>query len=135
MVETHSEKRLIGYARVSTVRQTLDSQLEQLRAAGCSRRNIYRERATGARPDRRELNEMLRKPAPGDVVTVTRIDRPTRVTCESNNRRTGYRVALADFPITPLCGTRRADADPPILSRARTARRHLRRGAKFCSMS
>jgi hypothetical protein len=34
--------------RVSTVGQTLDSQLEKLRAAGCSSRNIYREKATGA---------------------------------------------------------------------------------------
>ena len=49
MPETHPEKRLIGYARVSTVGQTLDSQLEQLRAAGCSSRNIYREKVTGAR--------------------------------------------------------------------------------------
>ena len=80
MTETHPEKRLIGYARVSTYRQTLDSQLEQLRAAGCSSRNIYREKATGARPDRRELNRMLRKLAPGDVVTVTRIDRLARST-------------------------------------------------------
>src|SRR5712672_1208817 len=80
MVETHPEKRLIGYARVSTYGQTLDSQLEQLRAAGCSSRNIYREKATGARPDRRELNRMLSKLAPGDVVTVTRIDRLARST-------------------------------------------------------
>ena len=80
MVETHLEKRLIGYARVSTYGQTLDSQLEQLRAAGCSSRNIYRERVTGARADRRELNRMLGKLAPGDVVTVTRIDRLARST-------------------------------------------------------
>ena len=48
MTETHPEKRFIGYARVSTYGQTLDSQLEQLRAAGCSSCNIYRERVTGA---------------------------------------------------------------------------------------
>jgi hypothetical protein len=80
MVETHPEKRLIGYARVSTYGQTLDSQLEQLRAAGCSSRNIYREKVTGVRADRRELNRMLGKLAPGDVVTVTRIDRLARST-------------------------------------------------------
>src|SRR5438270_11902381 len=56
MHETHPEKRLIGYARVSTYGQTLDSQLEQLRNAGCNGRNIYREKVTGARADRRELN-------------------------------------------------------------------------------
>src|SRR3954469_5515598 len=49
MTETDPEKRLIGYARVSTYGQTLDTQLEQLRSAGCSSRNIYREKATGAR--------------------------------------------------------------------------------------
>src|SRR5271163_835550 len=80
MVETHPEKRLIGYARVSTYGQTLDSQLEQLRAAGCSSRNIYREKVTGARADRRELNRMLGKLGPGDMVTVTRIDRLARST-------------------------------------------------------
>ncbi len=63
-LETHPEKRLIGYARVSTYGQTLDSQLEQRRAAGCGSRNIYREEVTGARADRRELNRMLGKPRP-----------------------------------------------------------------------
>src|SRR5689334_12198971 len=80
MTETHPGKRLIGYARVSTYGQTLDSQLEQLRKAGCASRNIYREKVTGARADRRELNRMLDKLGPGDVVTVTRIDRLARST-------------------------------------------------------
>ena len=80
MNETHPDKRLFGYARGSTCGLTLDSQLEQLRAAGCASRSIYREKATGARPDRRELNRMLGKLAPGDVVTVTRIDRLARST-------------------------------------------------------
>jgi DNA invertase Pin-like site-specific DNA recombinase len=80
MTETHPEKRLIGYARVSTYGQTLDSQLDQLRKAGCTSRNIYREKVTGARADRRELNRMLGKLGPGDVVTVTRIDRLARST-------------------------------------------------------
>ena len=82
MTETHPEKRLIGYARVSTYGQTLDSQLDQLRKAGCSSRNIYREKVTGARADRRELNRMLGRLAPGDAVTVTRIDRLARSTLD-----------------------------------------------------
>jgi DNA invertase Pin-like site-specific DNA recombinase len=77
-----ADRRLIGYARVSTYGQTLESQLEQLRAAGCSGRNIYREKVTGTRADRRELLRMLKRLAPGDVVTVTRIDRLARSTLD-----------------------------------------------------
>jgi DNA invertase Pin-like site-specific DNA recombinase len=80
MTETQPEKRLFGYARVSTYGQTLHNQLDHLRKAGCSSRNIYREKVTGARADRRELNRMLGKLGPGDVVTVTRIDRLARST-------------------------------------------------------
>src|SRR5436853_5682676 len=94
MVETHSKKRLVGYARVSTYGQTLDVQLEQLRAAGCSSRNIYREKVTGARPDRRELNRMLGKLAPGDVVTVTRIDRLARRGPPAARRNRASRCSL-----------------------------------------
>ena len=42
--EPPPENRRLGYARVSTYGQTLDSQLEQLRAAGCTTK-IYREKA------------------------------------------------------------------------------------------
>ncbi len=82
MTETHPEKRLIGYARLSTYGQTLDAQVDQLRKAGCGSWNIYREKVTGARADRRELNRMLAKLAPGDMVTVTRIDRLARSTLD-----------------------------------------------------
>ena len=43
--------------------------------------SLYREKVTGARPDRRELNRIRSSElAPGNVVTVTRIDRPARST-------------------------------------------------------
>lgn len=73
-----SETRRLGYARVSTYGQTLDAQLEQLRAEGCVR--IFREKVSGARADRRELLKLLKALAPGDMVTVTRIDRLARST-------------------------------------------------------
>ena len=50
MTDTHLVKRLIGYVRVSTYGQTFDSQLEQLRKAGCKSRNIYKEKVTGGGP-------------------------------------------------------------------------------------
>lgn len=78
MTETQPQNRCVGYARVSTYGQTLDAQLEQLRAEGCAR--IYREKASGAKADRRQLLRLLDDLAPGDVVTVTRIDRLARST-------------------------------------------------------
>src|ERR1700736_2222016 len=73
MTKTHPQNRPLGYARVSTYGQTPDAQLEQLRGAGCTK--IYREKVTGARSDRREHLKRFKALAPGDVVTVTRIDR------------------------------------------------------------
>ena len=53
MTESQPKTRRLGYARVSTYGQTLDAQLEQLRKEGCAK--IYREKASGAQADRREL--------------------------------------------------------------------------------
>ncbi len=78
MTETDTPSRRLGYARVSTYGQTLDAQLEQLRAEGCGK--IYREKASGAQADRHELLRLLKSLAPGDMVTVTRIDRLARST-------------------------------------------------------
>src|SRR6266852_7312876 len=78
MTGTHPQNRPLGYARVSTYGQTLHAQFAELQGAGCSK--IYREKVTGAHSDRRELLKMLKALAPGDVVTVTRIDRLARST-------------------------------------------------------
>jgi DNA invertase Pin-like site-specific DNA recombinase len=73
------DDRRLGYARVSTIGQTLEAQLEQLRADGCGR--IYREKVSGAHASsRRELQRMLKALETGDVVVVTRIDRLARST-------------------------------------------------------
>ena len=66
-------KMYIGYARVSTQGQTLESQLEELGKGGCSK--IYRETASGARISRPQLQSLLKALDPGDVVVVTRLDR------------------------------------------------------------
>jgi DNA invertase Pin-like site-specific DNA recombinase len=66
-----------GYARVSTTDQNLAGQTAALRAAGCE--VIRTEKASGTtmqgRPELATLLEFLR---PGDVLTVTRIDRLAR---------------------------------------------------------
>jgi predicted site-specific integrase-resolvase len=98
MTGTQPQDRRLGYARVSTYGQTLDNQLEQLRAAGCTAK-IYREKVTGAHNDRRELLKMLKALAPGDVVTVTRIAPSTYSaslpTAEIDRRTEGRSTAAA----------------------------------------
>lgn len=69
---------LIGYCRVSTDAQELTQQREALAAVGCAR--IFAEKVSGAKRDRAELARMLDHLRPGDVVTVTRLDRLARNT-------------------------------------------------------
>lgn len=68
---------IIGYARVSTVGQSLESQIEQLKEAGCEK--IYQEKATGtSRTKRPQLELLLDNVRDGDTVKVTKIDRLAR---------------------------------------------------------
>ncbi|GAM09486.1 resolvase [Geobacter sp. OR-1] len=69
---------LIGYARVSTTDQNLESQIDQLVAAGCLK--IYQEKVSGVKQDRPELAAMLDYVREGDVVIVTKLDRIGRST-------------------------------------------------------
>lgn len=62
-----------GYARVSTNEQSLDIQVQKLKDAGCD--EIFSEKASGAKNDRKELNRLLEKLRKGDTVCVVRLDR------------------------------------------------------------
>lgn len=63
----------IGYARVSTKEQNLDSQINDLKQAGCE--TIYSEKMSGAKTDRPELDKCLEALKKGDTLIVWRIDR------------------------------------------------------------
>ena len=69
---------IFGYARVSTDGQSVDAQVKQLRAAGAEK--VFRETASGAKSDRRELARALKALGEGDTLLVTRLDRLARST-------------------------------------------------------
>lgn len=64
---------ILGYARVSTIGQTLESQLFELERVGVDL--IYQEKATGKTKNRPELTRLLDNMRAGDTVVVTRLDR------------------------------------------------------------
>jgi DNA invertase Pin-like site-specific DNA recombinase len=69
----------IGYARVSTIDQDLDTQITKLKAEGCS--IIRSEKVSGASRDgRAELATIIDFLRPGDELVVTRLDRLGRDT-------------------------------------------------------
>lgn len=67
-----------GYARVSTVHQDLQGQLDTLEKEGCD--EIYSEKFTGTRKDRPEFMKLLSKLEPGDTLMITKLDRFARST-------------------------------------------------------
>ncbi|MFL1559460.1 recombinase family protein [Pseudomonas sp. O11] len=70
----------IGYARVSTQGQDLEQQRLALGQNGCQR--IFEEKVSGAKRERPELGRLLDHLRPGDVLTVTRLDRLARSTTD-----------------------------------------------------
>ena len=63
----------IGYARVSTLDQNLDLQLDALKQVGCEK--IFQEKITGTKIKREQLQNAIDYLRAGDVLVVWKLDR------------------------------------------------------------
>jgi DNA invertase Pin-like site-specific DNA recombinase len=66
----------IGYARVSSVGQNLDSQVDALEKTGCKK--TFTDKMTGSRMDRPGWDQLMDYVRPGDSLVVTELSRMTR---------------------------------------------------------
>ncbi|MGI0129042.1 MAG: recombinase family protein [Thermoplasmata archaeon] len=64
---------LLGYARVSTLDQNPDLQLDALKSAGCYR--VFVDHASGTVESRPQLDALLDQLRPGDTLVVWKLDR------------------------------------------------------------
>ncbi|MGL9872840.1 recombinase family protein [Enterococcus sp. DIV0872a] len=70
-----------GYARVSTTKQDLTSQIEKLKSENCEK--IYTDKLSGRNNNRPEFNKLLNQLQPQDILVVTKLDRLARSTQEA----------------------------------------------------
>lgn len=69
---------IFGYARVSTEEQNLDSQIDVLQSYHVER--IFKEKVTGTKKERLQLQTMMQQLRKGDTVVVYKLDRISRST-------------------------------------------------------
>jgi DNA invertase Pin-like site-specific DNA recombinase len=74
--------RLFGYARVSTSQQSLDVQINALKAAGVESNRIFSDKATGKNIERTALQMLRLKVEAGDAILVKKLDRLGRDTVD-----------------------------------------------------
>ncbi|MEI9410864.1 recombinase family protein [Mesorhizobium salmacidum] len=67
---------IVGYARVSSVGQDHETQVERLKAAGAEK--VYSEKRSGLDEERKALADALGFVREGDVLAVTKVDRLAR---------------------------------------------------------
>ena len=87
----------IGYARVSSVGQSLEVQQDKLNEYGCTK--IYQEKRSGTTANRPQLKQCLDYVRDGDVLVITKLDRLARSTLDLhkiveqlNSKNVGFKV-------------------------------------------
>lgn len=75
----------LGYARVSTVKQDLDRQVDALRQAGIAPERIYVDKKSGSTVERPGLRTLLDYAREGDVIVVHTLDRLGRTVRDTLN--------------------------------------------------
>lgn len=86
---------IIGYGRVSTDGQSLQSQTEALHAAGASK--VFSEKQSGAYTDRPQLAKAIQALGNGDCLVVCKLDRLARSTRDLLNTLDAIGKAGATF--------------------------------------
>ena len=100
---------IIGYARISTDDQNLDSQTDALAAAGAEK--VFVDKVSGSKRVRPALDRMLEQLRDGDVVIVTKYDRLARslkdlleIVEAIRERGAGFRSLAEDIDTTTPAG-------------------------------
>jgi DNA invertase Pin-like site-specific DNA recombinase len=75
----------LGYARVSTIKQDLDRQIDALTTAGVPAERIYLDKKSGATVDRPGLRAAIDYAREGDVIVVHTLDRLGRTVRDTLN--------------------------------------------------
>ncbi len=92
----------IGYARVSSVDQDFNGQIERLRAVGCDQ--VFSEKASGKSTNGRyALDKAIRALRPGDTLVTVRLDRLARsirdlLNLVDNIEKAGAHIKALDDP-------------------------------------
>tara|TARA_R110000751_G_scaffold84717_5_gene169365 strand:+ start:46471 stop:47082 length:612 start_codon:yes stop_codon:yes gene_type:complete len=69
---------VFGYARVSTVEQSLDLQLDAFLKEGIEQKNIYTDKVSSTKEERKSLAKLLDYVREGDTIVVWKLDRLAR---------------------------------------------------------
>lgn len=105
---------LVGYARVSSVGQSLEVQETALREAGCAK--IFAEKKSGrGRADRPALADALDWLRDGDTLVITRLDRLARSAGDLHNIVGQVQAKGADFRVLQQGGIDTATSTGKLL--------------------